>query len=81
MGKAMDLTGQRFGRLIVVEKTEDYIEPSGRHRTKWLCKCDCGNKVSVIGNNLTRKNGTRSCGCLTKEKVSEKKRKNITHII
>ena len=58
-GKAKDLTGEKFGRLLVVK----------RHGTNkfrfatWLCKCDCGNEKVVVGQNLT--NGvTRSCGCL-----------------
>ena len=55
----------RFGKLTVVKRVEDYVEPnSGRHRAKWLCKCDCGNETIVMDNNLTRKNGTKSCGCL-----------------
>ena len=67
MGRFKDLTGQRFGRLTVIKRAEDYVEPSGRHRSKWLCKCDCGNEINVIENNLTKKNGTRSCGCLRKD--------------
>ena len=67
MGKFKDLTGMKFGRLTVVERVEDHIMPSGRHRTKWKCKCDCGNEVSVIDCNLTRKNGTKSCGCLRQD--------------
>ena len=39
---------------------------------QWLCQCDCKDKtlVVVIGNNLKKKNGTKSCGCLNKEVVS-----------
>lgn len=65
MGKFKDLTGQRFGYLTVVKRVEDYVEPSsGRHRAKWLCECDCGNETTVLDCNLTKKNGTKSCGCL-----------------
>ena len=67
MSKTKDLTGIKFGRLTVIERVEDYISPSGRHRSKWLCKCDCGNEVIVMGNNLSRQNGTRSCGCLRRD--------------
>lgn len=36
---------------------------------KWICKCDCGNVISVFGTELTRKNKPqRSCGCLAKER-------------
>lgn len=65
MSKFKDLTGQRFGRLTVVERAEDYVEPkSGRHRARWLCNCDCGNKTIILDCNLMKKNGTKSCGCL-----------------
>ena len=58
--KFKDLTGMKFGRLTVIK--EDGKAKDG-HR-KWLCKCECGNLVSVRGNDLTGANGTRSCGCL-----------------
>lgn len=55
----------RFGRLTVVKRVEDYIEPSsGRHRARWLCNCDCGNETIVLDSNLMKKNGIKSCGCL-----------------
>jgi hypothetical protein len=62
-----DLTGLRFGRLVV-------LHDSGK-RTKareiiWSCKCDCGNHIDVRGANLKDKM-TQSCGCLSKEKSSE----------
>ena len=64
----IDLTGQKFGRLTVIERA-----PSKGNRTMWLCRCDCDGKiVTVAGGNL--KNGhTRSCGCLNDEKRSERK--------
>ncbi len=52
-----DLTGQRFGRLVVIEldRIENWI-------TYWRCLCDCGNYKVVRAANL--KNGyTKSCGC------------------
>lgn len=77
MGKFKDLTGRKFGRLTVIERAEDYIEPSGRHKVRWLCKCDCGNKKVVLSGNLGRT--TYSCGCLNKEMVFEKMRKYNTY--
>jgi hypothetical protein len=56
-----DLIGQRFGRLVVVEKL-----PSKNKKRWWRCKCDCGNLKDVPTNRLTT-GGTRSCGCLAKE--------------
>lgn len=54
-----DLTGQRFGRLTVVEKTDNTYQ----NNTIWHCVCDCGNEIDVIGRSLTSGN-TKSCGCL-----------------
>jgi hypothetical protein len=62
MGKFIDLTGQRFGRLVVIEKTEN---PRSTEKSKiryWLCKCDCGNNSVVSTHNL-RNGTTKSCGC------------------
>ena len=67
MRRKVDLTGQRFGRLTVI--AEDPKRGSN-HRVKRICRCDCGNTVSVLGQNL--KGGiTRSCGCLHDEKAKE----------
>lgn len=78
MGKAnnsLDLTGQRFGRLTVVKRVENHVFPSGKQKSRWLCDCDCGNEVVVIGSNLTKENGTRSCGCLVQECIRKSKNK------
>lgn len=66
MSRFQDLTGQRFGRLVVIERAEDYISPKGAKRPRWLCQCDCGNKKIVIGDDLRSKK-TLSCGCLLSE--------------
>lgn len=64
-----DLTGKKFGRLTVIEQAEDHVFLNGKKAAQWLCKCDCGNYITVLGNNLTR-NHTRSCGCLQREKAA-----------
>ena len=59
----IDLKGQRFGRLIVLE------ESSKRDKARnvyWLCQCDCGNTKEISGQNL-KKGLTTSCGCYSKE--------------
>ena len=61
MGKLINLTGKRFGRLLVIGKSE-----SKNGMATWLCKCDCGNEKVVCGNEL-RKGKANSCGCLRKE--------------
>ena len=72
MGKFNDLTGQKFGRLTVIERVEDAITEKGNRFARWHCNCDCGNNdVIVYGSALTRKKRpTLSCGCLQRDKVS-----------
>ena len=68
-----DLTGQVFGRLTVLSQDEDYISPQGIRDARWLCECSCEehNIVSVTQRLLKdKKRPTRSCGCISREKVS-----------
>lgn len=72
-----DLTGMVFGRLTVLRQDEDHIcATTGRRSAKWLCQCSCPNKTikSVLGSEL-KNGGTQSCGCLTKEKIYERSKK------
>lgn len=69
MGKFVDLTGQKFGRLTVIRRVENYISPKGKPCVVWECVCDCGNVVKVLRQSLVSEN-TCSCGCLQKECVS-----------
>jgi hypothetical protein len=47
-GKVADLTGERFGRLVVVKRAG-----SDKHGTAmWLCKCDCGSYKTVSRSAL-----------------------------
>jgi 5-methylcytosine-specific restriction endonuclease McrA len=57
-----DLTGKRFGKLIVVRRVDDYVSPQGKHLVVYLCLCDCGKSVSVLSAHLLTKH-TQSCGC------------------
>lgn len=68
MSKFKDLTGQRFGKLIVVSRADDYIKPNGNKIIQWRCVCDCGNEVVVRGEYL-KSGHTKSCGCLTSENL------------
>ena len=60
--KFIDLTGQVFGRLAVLE--HEGKNKRGQH--KWICKCTCGNNKTIIGDDL-RSGHAKSCGCLIKE--------------
>ena len=56
--KALDLTNQRFGNLIALQKA-----PNRKDKyTRWICQCDCGNIVEVRTDYL-RSSHTNSCGC------------------
>lgn len=72
--RLIDLTGQRFGRLTVIKRTGSYEDDSGHTIPTWLCVCDCGNGVVVLGNCL-RSGNTKSCGCLRKEVCPENRRR------
>lgn len=65
MGAFIDLTGQSFGRLIVLKRAEN--SPAGKAR--WVVRCACGTHKVVVGSQLTSGH-TQSCSCLHKEGVS-----------
>lgn len=71
--KSLDLLGQRFGRLTVVEKL-----PSKNNMSMWRCVCDCGNETAVLGKNL-KSGRTKSCGCLQKETFAKNTNNPPTH--
>lgn len=48
----LDLTGQKYGRLTVIERADDYITKSGKSIKRWKCKCDCGNETIVRHGGL-----------------------------
>lgn len=65
MSTLIDITGQRFGRWIVL-----YRGPNApRSRTRWVCRCDCGQERMVDATHL-RSGRSVSCGCLTREATS-----------
>lgn len=65
MGKFVDLTGQKFGKLLV----EKRLENNQYKKAQFLCKCDCGNEIFAVGTLL--KNGRiKSCGCLNRNDIS-----------
>jgi hypothetical protein len=68
MGKIKDITGQRFGRLVVLKL--DHIEKGKDRHSCWLCKCDCGNK-KVINKTSLIGGKTKSCGCLRDEALKK----------
>lgn len=74
MGR-IDLMGQKFGRLTVIENAGS----NARGSALWKCCCDCGNEI-VAEARLLRSGNTKSCGCLKKD-IQRKRmiKKNTTH--
>jgi RecJ-like exonuclease len=58
-----DLTGKVFGKLTVLQQTDDYINKKGIHHAMWLCQCACGNTTTVLGTDLTRKDKKHIVSC------------------
>jgi len=58
MGKFADLTGRRFGRLVVIQR----LSNDKSSRARWLCQCDCGGSSKPATHSLKSGN-TQSCGC------------------
>lgn len=82
MSRLIDLTGQRFGRLVVVGRAQ---KRGTQTNARWLCQCDCGNYIDVRGTTLKR-GESRSCGCLRSDYLREqmtthgKSKTRIAHI-
>lgn len=58
MGYKIDLSGNRYGKLVVLR----YSHNDNRRKSYWVCRCDCGNETVVSGSNLKSGNSS-SCGC------------------
>src|SRR5574343_102349 len=70
MGKFIDITGQVFGKLTVLERVEDKLY-SKKKRVKWLCQCSCEDKTLVVVDSSNLKSGgTQSCGCFKRDNPS-----------
>ncbi len=68
--------GDRFGRLVVTARAEDYVAPGTRSRQpRWTCRCDCGREKVVRSCNLLA-GQTLSCGCRNREARAERNHKH-----
>jgi hypothetical protein len=73
-----DMTGWKMcehgvpdSRLVVIEQAEDYVNPKGEHRARWLCECQCEQHTRLIVDGVNLRQGiTKSCGCLKREVLS-----------
>lgn len=67
-----EIPGTRYGRLIVLNRGGNKSSKDGTLRgATWVCRCDCGNEVTVAGHSL-RTGNTESCGCLRSDRAFEK---------
>lgn len=63
MGKFIDISGQRYGKLVAIMPTEERTKGGG---VLWLFKCDCGNEKTIPANSV-RTGLVQSCGCLLRK--------------
>ena len=73
MSRVVDLTGQVFGQLTVLER----VKIPGENESHWRCVCTCGNEVVVIAGNLKR-GTTKSCGCTAHQRKAAARIKDLT---
>ena len=70
IGRLIDLTGKRFGRLLVLRRNGTAKDGT----PLWECQCECGNIRDIRGTAL-RSGSTLSCGCLHSEIISKRVKK------
>ena len=84
LSRFQDLTGQKFGKLIVIKRVPKPENRKNNRAIYWLCKYDCGNnKEIIVSTNELNSGNTKSCGCLKGENLikfnKETKRKYNTY--
>lgn len=76
MPKYIDLVGQRFGQLTVIE----YAGTTKHRKSMWVCKCDCGEITKPLAGNNLQRGLTKSCGCLLgKNGIAQAKHNYMRH--
>ena len=79
-GRLKDLTGQRFGQLVVIRESGRALRNERIVDILWECQCDCGEITIVRGNDL-RNNNTQSCGCVRSEAQSKSGEKQMAELL
>lgn len=64
-----NILGSRIGRLSVIEETRK------SKKLAWICKCDCGNTITIFSYKLSGKSPTQSCGCLRTDSIRDRSKK------
>lgn len=76
--KGIDLTGQRFGKLVVIRRADE--RRRGNPSYIWECRCDCGNTAYPAASNL-RGHKVKSCGCLRRSQQSYFSRDSVQQYV
>jgi len=74
-----DITGMRFGKLVVLERDYEYETLHHTNSSYWKCKCDCG-KIKTIRRASLVNGDTQSCGCLRAEDLTDQRFGRLTVI-
>lgn len=69
--RAIDLTGQKFAMLTVIERANN----CGNRHAMWRCKCECGNEVVLVGTQI-RTGRAISCGCDGRKRTKQSRTKH-----
>lgn len=68
----IDLTGRKFGNLLVLYRTLDKITTGGNKKIQWVCKCQCENHTIVVKSGTGLRNGSIvGCGCTKGNRTKE----------
>lgn len=76
MRKFIDLTGQKFGKLTIINQAEDKISKKGDHFIRWNCQCDCGESYIAYHDNLLSGATTQCKTCRYKQTASSNRQLN-----
>lgn len=75
-----DLIGRKVGKLTVIKFDKIVCKRDNKGKNRdigyWLCKCDCGNEVSISRNKLVT-NKVKSCGCLIQESAEKRAKRQV----
>lgn len=73
MGTRIDLSGHKYGSLLVL----NYFDTTQNLKRRWLCLCDCGKTITAIGADM--RNGKQvSCGCVKLERAKIRMKEQST---
>lgn len=75
MGKFQDLTGMKFGRLVVLGLAYKKPRKNGGYMYYWRCRCECGN-IKIVRGECLKIGNTKSCGCLRLQILEESRTKH-----